>query len=129
MSLISLPNINILYDCIITDPWRSVPEAFIGKTPLICSFMNGNIAMVRALLEAGCSLIYAKEWLTGPGRRRRDEFINNGHADVIKFIENSLPSPHRLTCLCKSRICALAQNKEAIQQLPLPQKLRRYLVE
>ena len=115
---------------VVSDPWRDVPASLVDKTPLLCSLITVSPDVTRALLEAGCSLNGARQWLTGDddptAATVRQQYITAGHDDVIEFIENTSTAPHRLSCLCRRALRAqVSQNQMA--QLPLPTALKDYL--
>ena len=101
----------------------------MGKTPLICSLFNGQADMTRALLEAGCSLNGARQWLASDdpaAAEVRQQYIDEGHRDVIDYVENTPVTVHRLSCLCRRALRALVSRND-IAQLPLPTALKNYV--
>ena len=117
---------------VVSDPWRDVPASLVDKTPLLCSLITVTPDVTRALLEAGCSLVGARQWLTSDDDATaatvRQRYIDEGHDDVIEFIENTSTAPHRLSCLCRRALRAqLSQDEMA--QLPLPTALMNYVTK
>ena len=86
--------------------------------------------MTRALLEAGCCLDGAKQWLTSDDPTAaaavRQQYITAGHRDVIDYVENTPVTVHRLSCLCRRALRALVSRND-IAQLPLPTALKNYV--
>ena len=115
----------------VSEPWQEVPTNLVGKTPLLCSLITVSPDVTLALLEAGCCLNGAKQWLTGDDATAatvRQQYITAGHDDVIEFIENTSTAPHRLSCLCRRALRAqLSQDEMA--QLPLPTALMDYVTK
>ena len=101
----------------------------MGKTPLVCSLFNGQADMTRALLEAGCSLVGARQWLTSDdpaAAEVRQQYIDEGHRDVIDYVENTPATVQSLMSLCRRALRAQVSRHD-IEQLPLPTVLKNYL--
>ena len=70
----------------------------------------------------------AKEWFNGAGQGVRRIFIEQGHKDLIDFVENSPNVPHRLETLCRRMLRAHFEgNEQGLEQLPLPKLLIKQL--
>ena len=83
------------------------------------------------LLEAGCCFRAAKLWLQTSdyptaAAEVRQQYIAEGHSDVIDFVLNTSTAPHRLSCLCRRALRAQL-SKRALTMLPLPNVLKKYV--
>ena len=85
--------------------------------------------MTRALLEAGCSLNGARQWLTGDdpaAAEVRQQYIDEGHRDIIDYVENTPATVYPLSSLCR-RTLRMQVSRTDVEQLPLPTVLKNFL--
>ena len=107
-----------------------VMQIYIGHTPLVCAMINKSVVVVRALIEARCSLTGAAKYLAGAGASFRQFCMSSGDEDLIGLIETADIKPHRLVCLCRNAIRSkLGRNRAKVEQLVLPRTLIEYLLE
>ena len=95
----------------------------------MCSLIIVAPDVTRALLEAGCCLDGARQWLTSDdpaAERARQIYIAEGHGDVIDYVVNTPATVHRLSCLCRRALRAQVSRND-VEQLPLPTVLKNYV--